>query len=311
MGIKKKINLKEVALLVGLTILILIFSYPAMLSYDIFNYVATSKVLFFYHENPYVVMPIEFVGDSLLAFTHAANKIALYGPLWIFLTGIPYLLGIGSFIVNLFALKLLAGAFYLATVFLVWKISKNIVPVILFALNPLIIMETLISGHNDIVMIFLTLLSFFLLMQKKIFFGILFFTLSIFIKYTTIILIPVLLFVIWRTIRKKEINWDNIFLSSSLLMLIAFLLAPIREEIYPWYAMWFLSFSFLIQKNKILLYISLAFSFGLPFRYTPFILTGTHAGLTPVIKSIVTFLPPLAVVIYFLINKKLWQNFYR
>src|SRR3989344_6199998 len=68
----------------------LIFSYPAMLSFDIFNYIITAKTIFFYRENPYIVMPIEFLNEPFLSFTRAANKIALYGFSWIILSGVPY-----------------------------------------------------------------------------------------------------------------------------------------------------------------------------------------------------------------------------
>jgi len=307
LAVKKKLKFKDMLILLGVTIGILFLSYPAMLSYDIFNYIVTSKVLFFYSENPYVIMPIEFTGDPLLFFTHGANKIALYAPLWIFLTGASYVLGFGSFIITLLNFKLLISAFYLATVFLIWKISKNIVSVFLFSFNPLIIIETLISGHNDIVMVFLALFSFFLLIKKKIFFAVLLFILSILIKYSTILLIPVFLYILWKIIKKKDINWKSIFYFSSLLMYVGFFLSPIREEIYPWYALWFLSFAFLVADKKLLLYTSLAFSFGLLFRYVPFMLFGTHAGLTPIIKSSVTFIPVLLVLFYFIV-KKLWER---
>ena len=184
-----------------------------------------------------------------------------------------------------------------------------LISVILFAFNPLIVMETLLSGHNDIVMIFFTLSSFFMLMKKKVFFALLLFALSILIKYATIMLIPIFLYAFWKTFKREEVNWKNIFYLSSLLMLVGFLLAPIREEIYPWYALWFLSFSFLVPNKKLLLYISIAFSFGLLFRYVPFILLGTHAGLTPIIKSAVTFIPVSLVLFYFTVNK-LWQRTY-
>src|SRR5690349_6878916 len=36
------------------SVVILLFTYPAMVSFDIFNYIATAKVTFFYHENPYI-----------------------------------------------------------------------------------------------------------------------------------------------------------------------------------------------------------------------------------------------------------------
>ena len=84
------LNLRQVILL---TTLILFFAYPAMLSYDIFNYVTTSKVLFGYHENPYILTPLQFVGDPFLEFTRATNKIALYGPFWILVSVFPYILG--------------------------------------------------------------------------------------------------------------------------------------------------------------------------------------------------------------------------
>lgn len=310
LGVRKKLQFNDALLLLGVTVGALFISYPAMLSYDIFNYVVTSKVLFFYSENPYIVMPVEFVGDPLLEFTHAANKIALYGPFWIVLTGVSYFLGFGNFIIALFSFKLLVAIFYLATTFLFWKISKNIVSTSLFAFNPLIIIETLVSGHNDIVMMFLALLSFSLLMKKKIFFAIFLFVLSILIKYATILLIPIFSYTLWKIIKKKEINWRNVFYFSSLFMLVGFLLSPIREEIYPWYAIWFLSISFLVPNKKMLLYISIAFSFGLLFRYVPFVLFGTHAGLAPIIKSVVTFFPPFSVGIYFIIKDKLWLKIF-
>lgn len=309
--IKKRLKINEILLLVGANTGVLFFSYPAMLSFDVFNYIATSKILFFYHENPYIVMPIEFAGDPLLDFTHAANKIALYGPVWILLTGIPYFVGFGSFLANLFAIKFFVAMFYLATTFLIWKISKNLISLILFAFNPLIIIETLVSSHNDVVMMFLMLLSFYVCIKKKIFFAIFLFTFSILIKYATLLLLPIFLYTLWKNIKKEEIDWNNIFYYSSLVMLLGFFLSPIREEIYPWYAIWFLPFSFLVSNKRVLLYLSLAFSFGLLFRYVPFMVSGTHAGMTPLIKQIVTFTPPILVSFYIILRKKLWQRYFR
>lgn len=305
-------SFKDFRLYLILTILLLFFSYPATLSFDIFNYITTSKVLFFYRENPYIIMPIEFTKDPLLLFMHAANKTALYGPVWILLTGVPYLLGFGNFILTLFSFKLFISLFYIGTIFIIWKISKNFTTLLLFALNPLIIIETLISGHNDIVMVFFAFSSFYLLMKRKIFWAIIFIILSILIKYATLFLLPVFIYIIVKTVKKAAIKWENVFSYSAILMIIAFLLSPIREEIYPWYAIWFLPFAFLIPKNKILLYLSVSFSFGLLLRYVPFMYLGTYFGLTPLIKTLVTFVPPIAALLYFSIRKKLWQkNFFQ
>ncbi len=303
---------KDLKLYLILTIALLLLSYPAMLSYDIFNYVATSKVLFFYHENPYIIMPIEFTKDPLLFFMHAANKTALYGPVWILLTGIPYVLGFGNFLLTLLNFKLFILLFYLGTISIIWKISKNFATLLLFVLNPLVIIETLISGHNDIVMMFFALLAFYLLMKKRIFWAIIFIILSMLIKYATLFLLPIFIYVVIRRVRKMEINWDNVFSYSAILMIMAFLLSPIREEIYPWYAIWFLPFSFLVPKNKILLYLSISCSFGLLLRYIPFMLLGTYFGPTPLIKALVTFIPSIAALLYLSIKEKLWRkNFFQ
>lgn len=292
---KGEILEKDLKIAIAISFAVLFFSYPAMLSFDIFNYFATAKILFFYRENPFVMMPIEFTGDPLLLFMHAANKVALYGPFWIALTGISYSLSFGNFLIALFTFKLLAALFYLATLFIISKISKSILPVFLFGLNPLVLIETLVSGHNDIVMIFLALFSFFLLSKRKLSLSILFFVLSILIKYATLFLLPVFLFVFWKSIREKPVEWEKVFYISSFSMLLLFLLSPLREEIYPWYALWFLPFSFLVPNRKLLLYISIALSFGLLFRYVPFMLSGTHFGISPLIKILVTFVPPCLV----------------
>jgi len=300
--LRKNFSLK---VLLGITCAVLFFSYSAMLSQDIFNYLTTAKVIFKYHENPYIIMPIEFINDSNLLFTHAANKLALYGPFWIILSAIPYFLGIGNFILSLFGFKLLSILFYLGTVALIKKISNSNFSVFLFAFNPLIIIETLVGNHNDIAMIFFAMFSFFLLAKKKILFASLFLILSILIKYATIFLLPVFIFTVFKIIKKQKIDWNKVFFYSSISMIIIFLLSTLREEIYPWYAIWFLSFSFLVPQKRVLLYTSLAFSFGLLFRYIPFMLTGSHFGITPAVKTFVTFVPVILIVIYGYFKKNL------
>jgi hypothetical protein len=301
----KKINGRDIKFLLGTTCFILFFSYPAMLSYDIFNYLATAKVLFFYHENPYVVMPIEFIGDPMLLFTHAANKLALYGPGWILLTGAPFAIGFGSFLFTLIGFKLLNSIFYLLTIFLLWKLSKSFYPIVLFAFNPLVVIETLISNHNDIVMIFLLLFSLFLLKEKKYFGALFLFICSVSIKYATLIILPVILFIIWKTYNERVINWKKIQYVSLLGMLAIFFLSPLREEMYPWYAIWFLPFAALIYERKNIVHLSIAFSFGLMLRYVPFMYSGTHFGMTPYLRVILASLPVLIVGVSLLGRKVL------
>lgn len=302
-----KKNLNEWKLfwvITAITICLLLFSYPTILSYDIFNYAATAKVLYFYHENPYIIMPIDFTYDSLLLYTRAANKSALYGPVWILLTGIPYLLSFGNVLLLLFNLKLFNILFFLMTIILMKKLSNNLYHVAFFALNPLVYLEIIGSSHNDIVMVFFVLFSFYLISKKSYYLSLFSLLCSILIKYATIFVLPVYLYCYYLLWRKKKFHWNTIYLYSFYAMIIVFFLSPIREELYPWYALWFLIFaSFLIEKN-IIRYFCIALSLGLMLRYIPYMLFGTYVGLTPHIRIILTVTPLLMIGIYYLISQK-------
>lgn len=289
--------------IIGIVVAILILSYPAALSYDIFNYVTTAKVAFHYHENPYLIYPIEFSGDPYLAFTRATNKTALYGPLWIGITAVPFILGFGNFIFTLFLFKLVPLIFYLGICWLIYKLSNNKTNVLYFALNPLVLIETFISGHNDVVMMFFALLSFYFIFQKKLGFSLISLLCSILIKFSTLFLIPVYLLAIF----KKNIDQEKIFKYSAISMFVIFLLSPIREELYPWYAIWFITFVSLISSKLIRSFVILL-SFALLMRYIPYMWTGYYFGITPIFREILTIIPILFFLIYSIFKNKFKIN---
>lgn len=288
---KKKYTQKEVIFFVVVSAVGLILSYPTMLSYDIFNYTTTSKVLFGYMENPYVVMPVEFSNEPFLLYTHAANKYALYGPFWLFLTGLPYLFGFGNILLTILGFKVIAATCYFLILYFIWKLTNNLKSVVIFGLNPLVLIETMVSGHNDVVMMALALASFYFLKSKRNTLAIVLFILSILIKYATIFLIPVYLIVLWLNYKKRKIEWMYIYTYAALCMLVIFLLSPLREEVYPWYWIWVFSFITLLVKKKDVVFFSIVFSFFLMFRYVPFMMWGNHFGITPMIKNLLTGIP--------------------
>lgn len=298
--------LKKVLLL---QIIILFFSYPAVLSFDIFNYIFSAKVAFYYFENPYLVMPVEFLGDPNLAFTHAANKIALYGPVWLLFSSIPFFLGFGNLIISVFSFKAFIIFFYIACIYFIRKLSGNVVGMVFFALNPLVVVETLVSGHNDVVMMSLALGAFLLLVKRKYVGGVSFMAASIFIKYATLFLVPVYVYALIKSFFKQTIEIKKVFIMSAFCMLTIFLLSPLREEIYPWYAIWviiFISLSF--PYNLFISLLTISFSFGLMMRYVPFMLLGTHFGISPYLKTFMTFGLPIVLVLVFLLAKRLWKK---
>lgn len=290
---RKKLSVKQIWWLIFVAAGILFFSFPAF-SYDIFNYMATAKVTFFYKENPYIVMPIELVGEPMLEFMHAANKTALYGPFWILLTAIPYFVGGGNILLSVFTFKAFVIGFYLGLAWLIWRISKkNVYSLAFFALNPLVIIETLVSSHNDVVMMFFVLLGFYLLFQKKKVLSFASILASTGIKYATIVLFP---FFAFSSRFKKE----KLITFSCWALLAVFILSPLREEIYSWYLIWIIALVALITQNRLLYWLTISFSFGLLLRYTPFLYTRSWGGITPMIKAITTFLPPTLALFIFL-----------
>jgi hypothetical protein len=295
---KNLLSKKELFFLIGSSAVILLFAYPAMLSFDIFNYIATAKVTFFYHENPYLIMPIQFTGDPVLLFTHAANKVALYGPLWILITGVPFLLGVGNYLLTLLNFKILVLVFYFLSCFLVYKLSdKSLKVLVLFALNPLVLIETLASGHNDIVMVVLVLGSLYLI--KKRVANLFLYLLSILIKYSTIFLLPVYIFIALR----KKVDLKRVFLYTAIFMLIIFFLSPLREELYPWYAVWFLPFLILYSLSKRVLFFIGIFTFALLLTYVPFMYIGQYSNITLYSKTAIILLPLIIWTVSILFNK--------
>ncbi len=304
---KKKLSEKLLLKIIIATAGIFFFAYPAMLSYDIFNYYATAKLTFFYKENPYLIMPIELKNEPLLRFMHSPNKVALYGPVWILLTAFSLLIGFGNFIITLFSLKVIALIFYFLTLWIIYKMAKNWFSVILFGLHPLVVIETIVSGHNDIVMMFFALFSFYLLQRKKILPAVFMLILSILIKYATIVLIPVFIFSLWKMKSHEKIVWHQIFLYATVSMAFVFFLSPLREEMYPWYAIWFLSFGSLIRRTRITFLLQ-SLSFGLLLRYLPFMYTGTYFGNTPILRIILTVIPIVLMLCYIFSKSIIWPK---
>ncbi|KKQ96296.1 MAG: hypothetical protein A3C27_02460 [Candidatus Levybacteria bacterium RIFCSPHIGHO2_02_FULL_39_36] len=282
---KPKFDFKNIRNLIILTTIILLFSYPATLSYDIFNYITTAKVTFHYQENPYIVFPIEFVNDPYILFTRAANKTALYGPFWILLSAVPHFAGLSNFVLTLFSFKAFIALFYIGTVYLLQKIDRN--AVLFFALNPLVIIETLVSAHNDIVMIFFALLAFYFIKTKKLF-SIFALIGSILIKVGTIFLVPVYLLTLLN-----KVKGEKVYIYATISMFFVFLLSPLREELYPWYAIWFLAFVSLIPGREKMKELLIFFSLGLMLRYIPYMWSGNYFGATPLVRNLLMVIPPI------------------
>lgn len=278
--------------LMGIIVLLLL-SYP-LLSYDIFNYMATAKVAFQYQENPYVIMPIDIANEPMLSYTRAANKLALYGPTWIVLTAFPHLLGMGVVLATIFSFKLFVTLFYIALVYMIYRKTKRWEQAIWFGMNPLILIEVIVNGHNDIVMMALAFGGLHLWQKQATLYksiGVILWVSSVFVKGATIVLLPLFFLPSWEWEKKMKLGFW--------LMFFMFLVTPLREEMYPWYAVWWLTFAAYIpiKKRSFIHGFSFWFTFGLMLRYLPWIATREYGGITPIARIILTILPVMGYVV--------------
>lgn len=261
---------------------ILFFSYNAF-SYDLFNYIFDAKIFTHYFQNPYFHKALDFPEDPMLSFMHWTHRLYPYGPTWLLITVPLSFFGFNIFLLTFYLFKILSVSAFIISAFLIEKIAKKIgvnslFAVAVFCLNPLVIIESLVSSHNDIVMAALALLALLTFFEGKIFKSSFWLALSVGIKFATIFMIPAFL-------AKKFLKVDNnkFFIILSVSMLAALFLATWRTTFQPWYPLFVLPFTAFISEKKYVLIPTFVISAVCLFQYLPFIYLGNWDPPVPLI----------------------------
>lgn len=253
LAVKAKLDAVKVAVLIGGVCLL---SYP-FLSHDFFNYIFDAKILTVYGKSPYLFKALDFPNDPYLRFMHWTHRTYPYGPTFLPITLIPSFLAFGKFILNFVFFKAMFVGFYLLMVFLMNRLNKQWA--LILAVNPLIIVEGLVSSHNDLISLSLAVVGVYYLFQKRDLMGRIFFLLSGGIKYLTLPLV----------ILSKNKKLFNHLAFAGLIAGYGYL--TVRSEIQPWYFLTIFAllpfFESLIEKLNI-------FIAGLLFSYYPYIFLG-------------------------------------
>lgn len=281
---KHQLTSRQAWQIIGVVTVVLVLSYPAF-SYDIFNYMFTAKTVVFYQKNPYQVIPLDFTGfEPWLSFMRWTHLPSAYTPLWIVLTLPFYLFGLGTFILTLWSFKVLAALCYIGTVMGIKRYLDRAAPkhavtgMLLFALNPLVLVESLVSAHNDIVMMCLAVWGIVLLQQRKRISAFFVLSLSVAMKLMTVLLLP-LAFIPWK-------RWMPLALMS-----VGFILVQFQRNVLPWYFLWVIPFVAFIPESVPLFLVTLGFTVGLLLRYAAPIYFGNWNAPVPTIELWVTWVP--------------------
>lgn len=270
--------------------LICSLAYP-FLSSDVFKYLFAAKELLVYHANPHAVAPQVFEGDTWLRFMRWIHTPSPYGPVMTALAIPYYLLGLGKFTPSLYLFKLDQIFWYGLSIWLIGKLApaKKVWAQLIFALNPLVLVEWLINAHNDAPMIALLLLAFYLVKESRRLAGFFALALSVGIKYVTIIFLPFIF------VKKTNVRLITYYLLSILLL--TPLLYHYSYQYQPWYVTWIIPFA-AISGSPIIVSLTIAYSVGAFLRYLPYISTGLWLG-SPQQFALLTFGPlALSIIIY-------------
>ncbi|HTK08055.1 MAG TPA: hypothetical protein VL485_12860 [Ktedonobacteraceae bacterium] len=166
--------------LMGVTCMLI----PVVSSADIYSYIAYARMQAFYHLNPLVSAPLLIKHDPIFLHVYWINQPSAYGPTWLDLSSLLQWLcaslGFQSITVMVLTLRLLGLCAHLASILLVWQISRHLLnrtsihtnqwstqALLAFAWNPLLLFEACTNAHNDTVMLFFILLAVWFLVQQQ------------------------------------------------------------------------------------------------------------------------------------------------
>lgn len=276
---------------------ILIFSYP-FLSHDFLKYMFDAKILTQYHQNPYAMRPVDFSYDPWLRFMQWIEQPFRYGPIFLLIIIIPSFLSMGKFLLSFIFFKITFMVFYLLAVLILQKMNKRWA--VIFATHPLLLIDGLVNGHNDLIGVSLFIAGIYMLQKKRIISRLILLA-SSGIKYLTL---PTLFISLKDTFMMNKYIFLS-FLILPFLLLNSFIGNIFLTEIHTWYFIVLLGFLPLYEGiiTKLLpLFI------GLLLAYYPFIRFGNWEHLYGIpVKHLIIVGFALANLILFLLIPK-WRN---
>jgi hypothetical protein len=183
----------------GVCALLLLGLYP-ITALDVVLYVVRARLWALYDGSPMLALPMNFPQDSYIRLAgEYVKQPSPYGPLWELVAQIPIRLGILAIGSGVIAMKMILLISYLSMAVLIgWHARQDspqyqvssLTAMTFFALNPLVLMQVIGNGHNDMLMMALMTVGL-LLWQRGRWIGATFaLTLAALVKITGLILLP-------------------------------------------------------------------------------------------------------------------------
>lgn len=291
-------------LLLALCFVLLAISNNA-LSHDIYNYMFNAKAVALYSQDPHLRSALEIAPqDEWVRFMHNVHTTAPYGHVWTYFSLVPFFAGMGKFVTTYLSFKVFMAMGLGLLAFVQSNMVKERSRILLFLLNPLVLIETLSSGHNDVWMMVFALGSFAMLAHVKKMFslqtlaslGLL--LVSTQIKEATIVLIPLwgcmAVSLIWPRLAghnavsnllvKVKMYWAEI----AVILLFIPLFTARSQQFNPWYLIWPLTFLPFLRSKTLQIGL-VVFSLTSLLRYVPLLFVGGYSEAVQLQMRVITW----------------------
>jgi len=198
---------------------------------DVVLYVVRARLWALYGASPMLALPMNYPQDPYIQFAGEFDgEPSPYGPLWELIAQLPIRLGVLDIASGVIAMKLICLISYVALAILIgwyarqetarYKVS-SLTALTFFALNPLVLLEGIGNGHNDMVMLALMTLGLIVWQRGRWAWAALAITLAALIKISALILMPLFGMAVlaaapdWRTRIKRGLGIAAIFVFTT------------------------------------------------------------------------------------------------
>jgi hypothetical protein len=149
---------------------------PLLFSDDVFTYIFSGRILTIYGADPLNTAPLQFPADPYYVYVLSGRDLPnIFGPLWLCIASLLSWIGAasGSMQLTLLLFKGFALLMHLLSCYLFWLILRRVAPerrilgTLLYAWNPLAVIELAGGGHNEGLLICLLLLATWFFIHKQ------------------------------------------------------------------------------------------------------------------------------------------------
>jgi hypothetical protein len=190
------------ALLLAVGANVVVITLPLLVSRDVYSYIAYGNIAGFHHANPYVQTPIDFPGDavSILVGPKWLATPAVYGPLFTGFASVVVRL-VHSLHAQVEVFRWTALCASLSTIALIATTARRVwaaraaFAVAAFGMNPVVLFQSVASGHNDLLVALAVAGAFALLLSGRHLPAVAALTLGTLVK--VVAGLPLLLLLVW------------------------------------------------------------------------------------------------------------------